>query len=321
VINRAFCLHRAIVKQIRRKDIQHKNPISINYGGVRTGFLEKEFFKKEQGERVMKRITIIKLSFILAISAVWTFIPVPKAVAQDGIKYRCSHQIFNALEDENLQAFTKETGIKVDVKAYPSDVAVNLLINGYCDIASTARQIDSRQEEKGYKQTAICNDPLAIIANAMCGIDNVTEKQLEDIFSGDIKNWKELGGPDLPIIVIVPAENTAANKNFMRFVMKHKEMKFSIMTATSELVIEQVKYLPVGSISFFSHGAALQHKEIKILTVNGISTNEANYPFIQTFYYVTKGEPTGQIKKLIDFTLSEKGSQIIKKNGMIPVMH
>jgi phosphate transport system substrate-binding protein len=268
----------------------------------------------------MKRITIIRLSFIIVLLAVWAFAPVSNAVALEGIKYRCSHQIFNAFEQFNLEAFVKETGIKVDVKAYPSDVAVNLLVNGYCDIASTARQIDSRLEEKGYKQTAICNDPLAIITNARSGIDNVTEKQLEDIFSGDIKNWKELGGADLPIIVIVPAENTAANKNFLRFVMKNKEMKYSIMTATSELVIDAVQYLPVGSISYFSQGAALHHKEIKILTVNGISPKEANYPFIQTFYYVTKGDPTGQVKAFIDYTLSEKGLQIIKKNGMIPVM-
>jgi len=268
----------------------------------------------------MKRITIINLSFIIALLAVWAFAPVSNAVALEEIKYRCSHQIFDAFEQDNLDAFVKETGIKVNVKAYPSDVSVNLLVNGLCDIASTARQIDSRLEDNGYKQTAICNDPLAIIVNTRCGIDNVTEKQLEDIFSGDLKNWKELGGPDLPILVIVPAEITASNKNFRRFVMKRKEIKYAIMTATSDLVIDAVSSLPLGSISFISQGAAIHHKEIKSLTVNGFSTKDADYPFIQTFYYVTKGEPTGKVKELINYTLSEKGSKNIKKNGMIPII-
>ena len=267
----------------------------------------------------MKRITIIKLSFIIAFLSVWVFASVAKAVDQEGIKYRCAHQVFSAFEKDNLEAFTKETGIKVDVKAYPSDAAVNLLVNGYCDIASTARALDPRHEDNGFKQTAICTDPMAIIANVRCGIDNVTEKQLEDIFSGDITNWKELGGPDLPIIVIVPGEHTGASKNFRRLVMKHKEIKYALTTAASSMVIDAVKYLPMGSISFISQGAAFQHKEIKSLDVNGISTKDPNYPFTQTFYYVTKGEPTGQIKKLIDFTLSEKGSHIIKMNGMNPV--
>ena len=269
----------------------------------------------------MKRIIIIKLTFIIAILTVWALATVSKAVALEGIKYRCSHQIFNALENENLQAFSKETGIQVNVKPYPSDVAVNLLVNGYCDIASTSRHIGSRYEDNGYKQTAICNDPLAIIANSRCGINNVTEKQLEDIFSGEIKNWKELGGPDLPIIVIVPAMNTEASKHFRRLVMRHKEIKYAIMSSTSELVVQAVSSLPLGSISFLLQGADLQQSEIKILTVDGISTKDANYPFIQTLYYVTKGEPTDQIKEFIKYTLSEKGTQIIKKNGMLPVGH
>ncbi len=269
----------------------------------------------------MNRIKIIKLSLVFMLFVSWSFIPASESLAQEGIKYRCSHQIYKAFENENLAAFSKETGVKIDVKAYPSDVAVNLLMNGYCDLASTARQIDSRMEENGFKVTSICYDPLAIIANSRCGIDNVTEKQLEDIFSGDIKNWKELGGPDLPIVVVVPADNTAANKNFKRWVMKSKEIKHTIMTATSDLVIDAVNYLPMGTISFFSQAGSLQHKDIKILSVNGISPKETSYPYIQTFYYVTKGEPHGQVKEFINFTLSEKGMQIIKRNGMIPFKH
>jgi phosphate transport system substrate-binding protein len=267
----------------------------------------------------MKHLSMVARLFFLVLFAVWSIMPISKAFAQEGIKYRSSHQVFDALEKDNIEAFTKETGIKIDAKAYPSDAAVNLLVHGYCDIASTARKLDPKQEENGFKQTPICNDPLAIIANVRCGIENVTEKQLEDIFSGDYTNWKELGGPDLPIIVIVPGEHTAANKNFRRLVMKHKEIKYALMTSASAMVIDAVKYMPLGSISFISQGAAMHTPEIKSLSVNGYPTSDPNYPFSQTFYYVTKGEPSGPVKKLVDFTLSEKGSQIIKKNGMYPV--
>lgn len=240
-------------------------------------------------------------------------------IAAEGFKYRCSSQIYKAFEKENIEVYIRETGNKIDVKAYPSDVAVNLLSNGYCDLASTARQIDVRMEENGFKATPICYDPLAIIVNEKCGIGNVTEKQLEDIFSGDIKNWKELGGTDLSIIVVVPGENTAANKNFKRWVMKNKEIKHTIMTETADLVVDVVNYLPMGGISFFSHAGASQHKDIKLLKINGVSSRESSYPYIQSFYYVTKGEPSRQVKEFINFTLSEKGIQLIKKNGMIPI--
>lgn len=265
----------------------------------------------------MKRFAV-KFGVMVALLAVSAWFPAMRAAAADGIKYRCSHQAFNAFEKDNLEGFAKDTGIRVDVKAYPSDVAVNLLVNGYCDLASTARQLDARHTESGFKQTPICSDPMAVIANTRCGIANVTEKQLEDIFSGEITNWKEAGGPDLPVIVVVPAENTAASRNFRRFVMKHKEIKYSIMTADAELAMDTVAYLPMGAVSFVSRGAALRHKDLKFLTVDGVSVDDAGYPFIQTFYYVTKGEPAGLVKKYIDYTFSEKGMERIRKNGMIP---
>jgi phosphate transport system substrate-binding protein len=267
----------------------------------------------------MNRIKFSKVSIIIALSLSLFLISKSITVAAEGFKYRCSNQIFKAFESENIEAFTRETGYRIDVKAYPSDVAVNLLSNGYCDLASTARQIDVRMEENGFKATPICSDPLAIIVNTKCEIDNVTDKQLEDIFSGDIKNWNELGGADLPIVVVIPAENTAANKNFKRWVMKNKEIKHTIVTATADLVIDVVNYLPMGGISFFSHAGASKYKEIKIIKINGISSKENSYPYIQLFYYVTKGEPTGQVKEFIKFTLSENGIQLIRKNGMIPL--
>jgi len=58
-----------------------------------------------------------------------------------------------------------------------------------------------------------------------CGVDSVTKEQLQAVFSGTITNWKELGGSDLPIVVVAPGEHTGANKNFRRQVMKHKEIK------------------------------------------------------------------------------------------------
>lgn len=269
----------------------------------------------------MKRIFIHDFLMVIGFMAIWGYAPDSKAIAMDPLRYRCSHQIFIAFENENLQGFSRETGIIMNVRHYPSDVSVNLLVNGYCDIASTAQLKDFHVEHKGYKLTAVCNDPLAIVANIRCGIDNVTDEQLTAIFSGEVKNWKELGGTDLPITIIVPAKNTCAMKNFKRQVMKHKEIVFSIWTATTDLALNAVNHLPMGSISFTLQGADLHQSEIKVLTVNGISTKDGDYPYMETIYYVTKGEPSGEIKDFIDFTLSEKGSQIIKKNGMIPIGH
>ena len=88
-------------------------------------------------------------------------------------------------------------------------------------------------------------DTIAQFTSGMpCTIDNLSEAQLRDIFSGRIDNWKELGGPDQPIIVVVPGKDTGTYYNFVRLVMRVDEVKYDFMTYQASTVIEAIKYIP-----------------------------------------------------------------------------
>jgi phosphate transport system substrate-binding protein len=249
----------------------------------------------------------------------WAIAPVLSANAEEAIRYSCSNQIYEALEKEKIDIFTKATGIKVDVFKASSGSASYRLTTGNCDIASTARKLYERHEVYGYKEIAFCKDPLAVIAKKECGVDNLTEEQLQDIFAGEITNWKQVGGADLPIMVIAPDKDTAAHKNFRRQVMKHKDIQHEFMAFNSTMVIDAVRHFPCGAISFTSGGATMHYPELKAFKINGTAVNDSKYPYYQVFYYVSKGDPEGNVKKFIDFTFSEEGAKIIKKNGMLPL--
>ncbi len=272
-----------------------------------------------KGGKIMKKIAIFLSAIVGVCLLSGIFLPVSVANAQEVLKYACSHQVFNAFEMDKLKEFTKTTGIEVNLYTASSDSCVYRLMNGYCDVASSARALYHRHQDYGYVQIAFAKDPLAVITRTGCGVNNITSEQLQDIFSGDITNWKELGGSDLSITIIVPGKDTAANKNFRRQVMKHKEIKHDFMTYDSTMVIEAVKHFPCGAISFISQGAALHHKEITTITVDGYSPGDKGYPYYQLFYYITKGEPAGQVKEFIDFTFSEKGAEIMRRNGIVPI--
>lgn len=229
------------------------------------------------------------------------------------------NQIYSAFEKEKNEAFTRKNGIKVQVYTAPSPVCISFLMTDLCDIASSARLLYRRLHVYGITQIPICKDPLAVITKKGCRVDNLSEKQVQDIFSGDITNWKELGGADLPIRVIVPADETAVNKNFRRHFMKHKEIEYDFMTYESTMALEAVKYFPCGSISFISQGAALHYKDIKAIKINGFSPTDEKYPYYQIFYYITRGKPAGHVKEFIDFTFSSSGTEIVIKNGMMPI--
>ncbi len=267
----------------------------------------------------MKTKGILKLLALSLLWGAWIVGTATSVSAQEPLKYSCSNQIYAAFEKEKIAAFTEATGVKVDVKTGSSGACTYRLMSGGCDIASTARKLYPRHEIYGYREFAFCKDPIAVIAKKGCGAESLNEEQLEDIFAGEITNWKEVGGVDLPIMVVVPDTDTAAHKNFRRQVMKTKDIEHDFMAHDSTMVIEAIKHFPCGTISFISRGATEKHPEIKTLKVNGLLPTDKEYPYHQTFYYVTKGDPAGNLKKFIDFTYSEEGAKIIRAHGMIPL--
>ena len=228
-------------------------------------------------------------------------------------------QVYSAFSKEHIKAFTETTGVKVNVKTASSSSCLISLGREFSNIASTSRKLYSRHEIYGYKEFPFCKDPIAVIARKECGVGNLTGEQLQDIFAGVITNWREVGGANLPVMIIVPDKNTAAHKNFRRQVMKHTDIEHDFMTHDSTMVIEAVRHFPCGAVSFISHGAALHHKELKTLKIDGLSPTAKDYPYYQIFYFVTKTEPKGNLKKFIDFAYSEEGAKIIRNNGMVPI--
>ena len=130
---------------------------------------------------------------------------------------------------------------------------------GVSEIASTARSLYYPLVESGYVETPFCRDPLAIIVNAQCPVENLSEDQLTQIFGGLIKNWKQVGGPDQEIVVVTPAKNTAVYENFERQAMRRRDINYDYLSYKSTGVIELVRRLP-SAISFVAQGAAMNQE-------------------------------------------------------------
>jgi phosphate transport system substrate-binding protein len=259
------------------------------------------------------------LFLVTAIALFFWFVLIDSALyAQEKLRYSCSAQVYEAFEKERLDLFTKTTGIPVDLFISSSSSSMNRLMYGYSDVASTARGLFYPLKESGYMETPFCRDPLAVIVNASSSLNGITEEQLVRIFSGEVDNWKSMGGPDERIVVVIPAKNTAAFENFERMAMKKKDTRYDLVAYQSTMVIEVVRRFP-SAVSFIASGAIANADGVKVLKVNGLSPKERGYPYYQEFYFVTKGRPEGATKTFIDFALSERGRAIIDRRGMIPI--
>lgn len=237
--------------------------------------------------------------------------------AGEVLKYSCSAQIYDSIEKERIAAFTQKTGIRVYVDVGSSTSAVNALLRGQSDVASSTRALYRRHRKRGYLDTPFCKDPLAIIVNTKNQVTELSEEELVDIFQGNLGNWKELGGPLTPIFIVIPGKDTGAFRNFNRTPMRGRGMVFDLLSYKSTTVLDAVRCFP-WSISFITRGAA-HRGGVKVLRIDGRSPGDRDYPYNQVFHFMTKREPSGVVKSFMDYALSNEGKKLMQAKGMIPI--
>lgn len=249
----------------------------------------------------------VSITIIMGTGSVW---------ATETIRYACSAQIYDAVEKKRIEAFTKKTGIAVEVNVCSSAAAVNSVRNDYCDIAATTRRLYPRHKEYGYWETIFSKDPMAIIVNTKNPVSSLSGEALKDIFSGNMASWNEVGGANEPILLVVPGKNTGAFKNFSHSPMGRNLIVYDIMTFKSTVVVQVVERFP-NAISFIAQGVA-HHEGLKTLKVDGLAPEDSGYPYYQIFSFVTKGKPSGAVKQFVDDVLSGEGKKIMAKEGLTP---
>ncbi len=255
----------------------------------------------------------------LIASLIATTLFIAPALAQDSLKYSCSAQIYEAFGQDRLDAFTKETGVEVELFVSSSGSALYRMMNGFSDMAGTTRGLYYRYKESGYVEIPFAKDPLAVIVNKKNEVSGLSAAQLRDIFSKEITNWKAVGGPDQEIIVVTPGDATGAYKNFERLAMGRKEIRYDFTSYKSTMAVKAVEKFPYA-VSFITQGTVVDNPEVKTLAIDGKNPKNADYPYYQTFYYITKGEPAGAAKKFIEFTRSDTGVSIMKRKGIVPIL-
>ena len=240
-----------------------------------------------------------KRFFIVIAAMVIVLGTVGLTVAGDGpsIKFSCSAQFYNILQKQTLDAFTKATGIGVDLTVSSSEAALFRLYHSVSDVAGSAEQLVFPKGEYGYVESRVCQAPIVVITHPDIAVDNLTTEQLRDIFSGKITNWKEVGGAPADIVVVVPDKSTAAYRNFSKLALRRFDINYSIMTYRSTMVVDVVGHLP-GSISFITKGANSRDTAVKILKVDEIAYTDTSYPYFQTVQPGHQGIPEGCGKRI-----------------------
>lgn len=219
----------------------------------------------------------------------------------------------------------KNSSVKITVQGGGSAVGIKSVEDGTAKIGTSSKSLKAN-ESQGLTQWELGKDGIAVIVNKNNAVNGLTMEQVKGIFSGNITNWKEVGGPDAKINVIVREEGSGTRDAVQEIVLgktsngtKVAFVKEAIVQSSTEAVQQAVAQDP-NAIGFISFAAV---KDSKALEINNVAPTEATildgtYKIQRPFLFLVKGDPTGAVKAFIDWVNGPEGQEIIKSEKVVP---
>jgi phosphate transport system substrate-binding protein len=210
--------------------------------------------------------------------------------------------------------------VTVDVQGGGSSAGVQACMNKTVDIGMSSREL--KGAEKVLKEIVICHDGIAVIVNRRNPIKHMSLEIIMDVYSGKIRNWKELGWIDRNIDAVTREEGSGTRSAFEELVMGQTEINESTMVQDSNGSVKEVVATDPYAIGYISLGVV--DDKVRALLVDGVPPTLENiqtkkYRIVRPFLYLTMGDALDASKLFINFVLSETGQTILGKEGLIPV--
>src|SRR4051812_10674996 len=220
-------------------------------------------------------------------------------------------------------------GTTFDIAAEGSTTGIAAIIDGTAQIGMSSRRAKATEMSAATAKgvtltpTIVAFDGIGVIVNANCPVTKLTRRQVEQIFVGDITDWSAVGGSAGKISLYTRNTSSGTYQDFKDLAMNRRDYASSSQKmAGNEQIAAEVAKNPNG-IGYV--GLAYLHDPgIKTASIEGsLPTEESvqakTYPYARPTFYYTNGEPTGEAKKFLDFTLSDDGQKIARKVGFVPV--
>jgi len=230
--------------------------------------------------------------------------------------------------------------MRLSVTGGGSGTGLAALINGTVDIANASRAI--KPEEKAQAEAngiepvefIVARDAIAVIVNPENPVSALTLPQLSAIYSGQITNWREVGGEDRPIVLLSRETNSGTHVYFLEHVLRLGDSKnktlFSpdiLLMPSSEGIGAEVRQNP-NAIGYDGLGYVTNDmKTIAVAKDVGLpyvmptiaTVNDKSYPIARDLYMYTRGEPQGAVQAYMEWVLGAEAQKIVAALGFVPV--
>lgn len=220
------------------------------------------------------------------------------------------------------EAFEADTGITVSYNATGSGAGIQAVLEGRCDIGLSSRRLKDEEKAKGLEETILAYDGIAIIVNSQNPVNGLDLETIAKIYTGEITNWKEVGGNDRQIVLIGREAGSGTRDGFESITGTEGKCKYrQELTSTGDVITsvasnaDAIGYASLASVK----------DTVKAVTVGGVVPSEetvknGTYVVQRPFVLVTKKgvKLSDSAQKFFDYATSEAANEIISSAGVVP---
>lgn len=216
----------------------------------------------------------------------------------------------------------------IQVSGGGSSVGVQAVGEGTADIGMASRDLKESEREKypDLIQHVVARDGIAMIVHPSNTVEAMTIAQIKAIYQGTVTNWKDLGGPDMAIVVVGRDSASGTREFFQETVMNKEDFAPTQLEKNSNGAVKQTIAQTPGAIGYVGLGYVDPSVKALKVDVNGTAVEptvaavvSGDYPIARSLTMVTKGEATGLAKEYLAFILSPEGQAIVEEEGFVPV--
>jgi len=226
--------------------------------------------------------------------------------------------------------------VQIIVSPGGSGVGISSLGSGLIDIGMVSRNLSDEERSRfpklNFHTQVVARDAVSTVISLEIynsGVHVLSKEDVQKIYSGEIDNWNEVGGPDRKIVCIDKESHRGTRHVFMKFLFGDPRAPAAgadIITGSNneELTKISLSNSAIGILSM----AWINNKvkqvglkvEGKILLPSVENIKKGTYPLSRNLTFLTHGKPKGTVEKFIQFVLSTQGQKIVENSGYVPIL-
>jgi phosphate transport system substrate-binding protein len=276
---------------------------------------------------MMKKIKVLTAVVLIALNATTTLF------SQAKITVKGSDTMVILAQKWAETYMKKNPGPVIQVTGGGSGVGITALINGTTDICNASRPMKGTEIEKlkaRYNTLGVeipcAKDGVTIFLNDANKVNELSLKQISDIYAGKIRNWKELGGNDAEIR-LYGRENSSGTYTYLHDEVVKADYAASVQSLPGTAAVVNAVKKDVNGIGYggAAYAVGVKYAKVKkdassqgyVPTAENIAKNL--YPITRYLYMYMRNRPTGETKKYVDWILSSEGQSVVVEIGYFPV--